>query len=127
MPPVLETWASRLEGVLAQAATFALGESRVREAFPVLKSFWQRTLDPDLSRSALLGIAMLRHDEAIDWLLTLVASEPRAHSAGCHRSLRDLPERRAHRRARAGRRTTRRSRPQPEASRDPRLGTDRQV
>lgn len=65
-----------LEGELAEAAMLALGESRAPEALPVLKSFWERTVDPDLSRTALLGVAMLRSDEAIAWLLSLVASEP---------------------------------------------------
>jgi hypothetical protein len=65
-----------LDGELAEAALLALGESRAKEALAVLQAYWERTVDADLSRSALLGVAMLRSEEALDWLLSLIASEP---------------------------------------------------
>ncbi len=65
-----------LDGELAEAALLALGQSRTPAALPVLQRYWERTVDPDRSRTALLSIAMMRSDEAIDWLVARVAREP---------------------------------------------------
>jgi len=56
-----------------EAAALALGGSRRREAFEVLRQWWDRTPEPDLRRTALLAMAMLKHDEPIDFLIALVA------------------------------------------------------
>lgn len=56
-----------------EAAAVALGASRLREALPVLRGWWERTPDVDLRRTALLAVAMLRHDDAIAFLLSQVA------------------------------------------------------
>lgn len=58
---------------MAEVTALALGESRVPDAFPVLQAWWQRTTHPDLRKTALLAIASLRHDDAIQFLLTLLA------------------------------------------------------
>jgi HEAT repeat protein len=58
------------------AAAVALGASRLREALPVLRAWWERTADVDLRRTALLAIAMLRHEDAIAFLLAQVAEAP---------------------------------------------------
>jgi HEAT repeat protein len=58
---------------LCEMAALAIGESRTKEAFPVLSQWWQRSRSPELRRSALLAIAMLRHDEALAFLIRLVA------------------------------------------------------
>jgi len=65
-----------LDGELAEAALLALGESRAPEALPALRRFWERTAHPDLSRTALLAIAMLRSEDAIATLLEWIRSEP---------------------------------------------------
>jgi HEAT repeat protein len=68
--------ARRLDGADAsaqEAAALALGGSRLREAFAVLRQWWERTPDPARRRTALLAIAMLRHDQAIDFLLSVIA------------------------------------------------------
>ena len=65
-----------LQGEWAEIALFALGESRAPGALPRLQRFFEGTADPDLSRSALVAIAMLRSDEAIEWLLARIAGEP---------------------------------------------------
>jgi len=57
----------------AEAVALALGESRLPEAFEILKDWWQQNHEPDLRRSGLLAIAMLRQDDAINFLLALVA------------------------------------------------------
>jgi len=62
------------DGATQEAAAVALGASRLREALPVLRSWWERTADVDLRRTALLAVAMLRHDDAIAFLLSQVAA-----------------------------------------------------
>jgi len=64
------------DGSTQEAAAVALGASRLREALPVLRRWWERTPDVDLRRTALLAIAMLRHDDAITFLLSQVAEGP---------------------------------------------------
>ena len=53
----------RPEPEVAEAAALALGGARREEALPILSAWWERTLDPALRRSALLAIAMLKHDD----------------------------------------------------------------
>ena len=60
---------------VAESAALALGESRLPGALDVLREGWENTLDHDLRRFLLLAIAMLRYEEAIDFLLSLVADE----------------------------------------------------
>lgn len=57
---------------VAEVAALALGESRLPEAFPILQNWWQRTRIAELRRTALTAIALLRQDEAISFLLTLI-------------------------------------------------------
>jgi hypothetical protein len=57
----------------AEVAALVLGESRLPEAFDILRSWWEQVHAPELRRSGLLAIAMLRHDEALEFLLSLVA------------------------------------------------------
>lgn len=60
---------------LAEAAALALGESRLTETFGVLSAGWVGALDSGLRNSILQAIAMLRSDEAIDFLLSLIIEE----------------------------------------------------
>lgn len=64
------------EPALAEAAALALGESRAEAAFPVLQDWWCQTVDPRLAPTALLAIAMLRTQEALDFLIGLIREEP---------------------------------------------------
>jgi HEAT repeat protein len=57
---------------ISEMAALALGESRIKEAFPVLRQWWKRYRAPELRRIALLAIAMLRHDEGLEFLLSLI-------------------------------------------------------
>jgi HEAT repeat protein len=66
--------------VTCEAAALALGESRLAAALGPLKIAWERTFDPDLRRTLLLAIAMLRHETAIDFLLSLVAEASAANA-----------------------------------------------
>ncbi len=60
------------EPQICEMAALALGESRLPAAFPILQQWWQKTRSVELRQSALLAIAMLRQDEALTFLLTLV-------------------------------------------------------
>ncbi|MGF1459346.1 MAG: HEAT repeat domain-containing protein [Leptolyngbyaceae cyanobacterium] len=57
----------------AEIVALVLGESRLPAALPILQTWWQQTSHPDLRQTGLLAIAMLRRDEAIQWLLQLLA------------------------------------------------------
>ncbi|WP_404790491.1 HEAT repeat domain-containing protein [Altericista sp. CCNU0014] len=63
----------RPEAQVCEMAALALGESRLPAAFPILRDWWRRTRNAELRQSALLAIAMLRQDEALAFLLALVA------------------------------------------------------
>jgi hypothetical protein len=63
----------------AEAAAIALGESRLPEALPVLRAWREPARRRGLGRAALLAIAALRRDEAVDLLLAVARDEdPRA-------------------------------------------------
>ena len=64
------------QATVGELAALALGGSRLPEAFGALRQWWERTTQPDLRRTALLAIAMLKHDQAIDFLLSLIADAP---------------------------------------------------
>jgi len=59
---------------MSEMAALALGESRQPQAFEILRQWWQRTVHTELRLTGLLAIAMLRQDNALDFLLTLVAT-----------------------------------------------------
>jgi len=62
--------------VAAEAAAIALGESRQADALPLLRDWLDRASRRGLARVALLAIAALRRDEAVDLLLSLARDEP---------------------------------------------------
>ncbi len=73
--PFVAQFLDRADAAQQEAAALALGGSRLPEAFDTLRQWWERTLKPDLRRTALLAIAMLRRDEGIDFLLAQVAGD----------------------------------------------------
>ena len=60
---------------IAERAALALGESRLAAAFPLLKEAWEHTAQATLRRTLLLAMAMLRQDEAVEFLLTRLAED----------------------------------------------------
>lgn len=56
----------------AEIIALVLGESRLPAALPVLQHWWHHASHPDLRQTALLAIASLRRDEAIQFLLELL-------------------------------------------------------
>ncbi len=71
----------------AEVVALVLGESRRPEALPLLQTWWKKATHPELRQSGLLAIAMLRRDEAIQWLLQLLAEAPKKDAAGALEAL----------------------------------------
>jgi HEAT repeat protein len=63
---------SHREEAIAEAAALALGDSRLESAFAVLRDAFQLLRAPRCRRTLLLAIALLRRENAIDYLLDLV-------------------------------------------------------
>jgi len=59
----------------AEEAAAALGESRLAEALPILREWLEPARRRGLGRVALLAIASLRRDEAVELLLSLARDE----------------------------------------------------
>lgn len=57
-----------------ELVALALGESRHPGAFEPLQTWWKFNSEPDLRRTALLAIAMLRQDQPLDFLLSLITN-----------------------------------------------------
>jgi HEAT repeat protein len=69
------------EEAVAEAAALALGDSRLENAFEVLRDAFQHTRAQPLRRTLLLAIALLRRENAIDYLLDLVRDGEGQNSA----------------------------------------------
>ena len=65
---------------VADAAALALGSSRAAGALPILTDWWERTLNAERRRSALLAIALLKHDAALAYLVAHVADSAPPHA-----------------------------------------------
>ncbi len=57
---------------IAEVAALALGETRLPQAFPILQTWWHQAKNAELRKTGLLAIAMLRQDEPLDFLLSLI-------------------------------------------------------
>ena len=73
--PFVAKYLDHRDPEMSEAAVMALGQSRLKDAFDILKRWWQESSDPVLRRTALTAIAMLRHEAAIEFLLSLVAGD----------------------------------------------------
>jgi len=78
--PLVAKYIDSDDVAVAEAALLAIGSSRLPEALDVLKKRWQEPLRASLRKILLLAIAMLRSEEAIEFLLLLLA-ESNAHVA----------------------------------------------
>jgi HEAT repeat protein len=67
---------ARSGGVIAtaEAVALALGESRLPEAWPLLRDWWQQVGQAELRRSGLLAMALLRNDQVMDFLMEVIAT-----------------------------------------------------
>ena len=66
---------------VAEAAAFALGESRMAAAFPLLRAAWDKTAQAERKRTLLLSMAMLRLDESLEFLMERVAEDSERSAA----------------------------------------------
>jgi HEAT repeat protein len=62
----------RDDRALQEAAAVALGESHLVQAFPFLETAWEDAFEPELRQMLVLAMALLRHDRALDFLISLV-------------------------------------------------------
>ncbi|MGC9946472.1 MAG: HEAT repeat domain-containing protein [Bryobacteraceae bacterium] len=69
------------EEAIAEAAALALGESRLESAFAALRDASQQLRARPLGRTLLLAMALLRRENAIDYLLDLVQNGGSQNSA----------------------------------------------
>ena len=72
---------------IAQRAALALGESRMAAAFPLLREALEHTAGVARRRTLLLAMAMLRQDEALEFLLARLEQEPERAAADTLASL----------------------------------------
>ena len=103
---VAEFLHSNVAGI-AERAALALGESRAPAALPLLSQAWEQTPDPEIRRTLLAAIAMLRQDQAVEFLLARVGEEseraaidaltaltPYAHDEMLRKRIADIVEQR---------------------------------
>ncbi len=76
--PFVAEFLHHLHPQTQELTALALGESRLPEALPPLQHWWAQTPDPELQKTALLAIATLRLDDALQFLLTLLTDSNRA-------------------------------------------------
>jgi HEAT repeats len=71
----------------AAEAAMAIAQTHAPETFEILRTAFFRARDPWFRKAVLSAVAFTRQQEAIDWLLDLIAKEPRyasdAHEALC--------------------------------------------
>jgi HEAT repeat protein len=66
---------------VVDAAALALGESRLIQVLPLLRSAWEGSISAETRKTLLVAMALLRRDEAVEHLLGLVAGEPERDAA----------------------------------------------
>jgi HEAT repeat protein len=71
--PLVASFLNDANPQTCEMAALALGESRSPAAFEQLKHWWLQTTNRELRKTGLLAIAMLRQDEPLKFLLSLVA------------------------------------------------------
>ena len=60
---------------LCESAALALGESRLPEAFELLKQKWEVNCQSQFRRTLLLPIALLRQEDGLDFLLSVITTK----------------------------------------------------
>ncbi|MDQ3441819.1 MAG: hypothetical protein M3478_15865 [Planctomycetota bacterium] len=73
---LIEPFLLNANGELRDAAAMALGESRLASAYELLRKRFDREITLDGRQPLLIGIALSRHPESIDFLLRVIDDEP---------------------------------------------------
>ena len=71
--PLVAEYLQSPQSEVQEGAALALGESRLPEAFPILQAWWEQTREPELRGAGLLAISLLRSEESVRFLSTLLA------------------------------------------------------
>ena len=74
--PLVEPFLSRMHGEHRDAAAMALGESRLPRAYELLRMGFEREITVDGRRPFLMGLALSRHPDSLDFLLRILDEEP---------------------------------------------------
>jgi HEAT repeat protein len=90
--PLVASFLNNPEEQICEMAALSLGESGITEAFPILSEWWQHTRSPELRQTGLLAIAMLRHDDALAFLLLQVTEGKLSDAQAAISALRIYPE-----------------------------------
>jgi hypothetical protein len=85
--PFVAGYLTHGDAAVAEGAALALGETRLPEAFAVLKAHWEESIDPAFKERLLLPMALLRRDEAFAFLLDAVAQSHRNTAAAAVRAM----------------------------------------
>ncbi len=85
--PFVARFLDAVDPATVEAAALALGESRLPEAFGILRRWWETSLQVQARRTALLAIAVLRHQESLDFLLNLIRDGPKGAAEDAVRAL----------------------------------------
>ena len=72
-PEVVEAFLDSDDEQLCEAAMLALGESRLPQAYSILRGRWDRQFDAESRRTLALALALTRRPEAIDFLIEQLA------------------------------------------------------
>lgn len=71
--PFIATYIDSEELATAEAALLALGSSRLPQALELLQAKWDRVAVTPLRRVLLIAAAMIRSEEAVEFLVSLLA------------------------------------------------------
>ncbi len=74
--PFVETFLYARDDQTAELTALSIGESRLPGAFQILVDWYEKTLDPDHRRTAMVALASLRQDQATDYLITQIKESP---------------------------------------------------
>lgn len=86
--PLVASFLNHSDPQVCEMAAIALGESRLPETLPLLQNWWNRIHNADLRQTALLAMAMLRSDESIEFLLSLIAHQKKPDAQAALAALR---------------------------------------
>ena len=86
--PIVTGFLDPSHTVTCEAASLALGKSRLPEALDPLKECLEKVFSAELRQQILLAIAILRRPTAIDFLVEYVASEPEPNASAALSVLR---------------------------------------
>lgn len=70
--PLITTYIDAEDQAVAEVAVLAIGSSRLPEAFALLCARWEKSAFSPVRRALLLAIAMVRAEEAIEFLISLL-------------------------------------------------------